>query len=240
MHAQTGRAQGRVASLEPGIGLGLSVGVEGFGGDANRSIRPGVSADLSVRYGTSFGLLLYAGGRIGRNALDSVRLSMDVAELYIEPRFALVNLSSRWAPFVSVHVALSREQVRGNRIAFSATGHSVAGGGGAFVRLTRELSLEGGVSIGLAAVGDYHQRGDYATYLCTERLDPGTSLPAATIQCGDVTTMLPVYSCYPPFSARLRGDCDFPKITRADSGRSGSGYRVWLGMHVSLGTVRGS
>ena len=226
-------------AVQPGFGLGVSLGIEGLGGSANRSVQPGGSADLFVRYGMSFGLTVQAGGRFGTHGIDSVPSSIKTFGLYIEPRFNLLNVSSRWAPFVAGRFALTREAADWDRIAFEASGYSLGGGAGAIYRLTSQLALEGGLSVGLLEMGDYVFKGDFVSYQCMEGLGPGTPLPESVIQCGGLVSGLPVYNCYPPFHDRLSGDCAPPGITRVNSRRSGPWYRLWFGIHLSLGSSRG-
>jgi len=221
-------------AVQPGFGLGASVGMQGLGGSANRAVRPGASVDLFGRYGTPFGLMFHAGGRFGTFGIDSVPASVHVYDVFFESRFTLLNVSARWAPFITGQAALNRETARGNRVKFEASGYSLGGGGGAYVRLAPELTVETGLTVGLLAMDDFVSSGDWVTYQCLEGLEPGTPLPETIVRCGDLITGSPEYTCYPPFSDRYSGECDAPKIERVGSERSGLRYRLWVGFQLSL------
>lgn len=228
-------------ALPPGIGFGFSFGTSGFGGDAHRGVRTGISVDASVSYGTTFGLFLHVGAQYGGNPIDSVDLSLNHFSLYVEPRFVLLHVSSRWAPFVGGRLAVTREHVEDMRAHFAASGYSLGGVGGVVYRLGPELAIEGGLGVGALTVGDYVLQGDAYSYNCVTGLDYGTPLSESVIRCGDASAALAVNTCYAPFhssgSAILSGVCDPPEIPQPGTGRSGLRYRAWLGFQLSFGRL---
>jgi hypothetical protein len=187
-----------------------------------------------MRYGTSFGLFLHAGARFGKHDIDSVSRDLGVSGFFFEPRFVLLNVSSRWAPFVAGQLSFIRETVQTARAQFTAPGHILAGGIGAIYRFTSQVVLEGGLSIGVSSHADFLFRGDYVSYRCMEEVEHGTPLPESAVRCGEVSSPLPVYTCYAPFHERLGGSCDLPRIQRGDSERSGLWYRLEFGIQFEL------
>jgi len=226
-----------VTVLQPGFGLGFSLGMNGLGGDAYLSVESALGADVSVRYGTAFGLFLHAGAQYGSHAIDSVASPLGRFALYVEPRFVLLHASSRWAPFVGGRFAVTREKADDPRASFTASGYSLGGEAGVLVRLSSELAIEGGVGGGVLTVGDYVFQGDLNSYTCVDGLADGTALPASVIRCGALSAGAALITCYPPFHEvrATSSECDPPKIPRGGSGRSGSWYRVRLGLQISLG-----
>ena len=227
-------------AVRPGFGLGVSLGMQGLAGNANRSVGSGRSTDLYIRYGTSFGFFLHAGGRFGKLDIDSVSQDLGVTGFYIEPRFVLLNVSSRWAPFFAGQISFNWETLQTARAQFTSPGHVLGGGVGAIFRLSSQVVLEGGLSVGVTSHADFLFRGDYVSYQCMEEVEHGTPLPESAVRCGDVSSPLPVYTCYAPFHESLGGSCDLPRIRRGDSERSGLWYRLKVGIQFELAGLQGS
>jgi hypothetical protein len=226
-------------ALPPGIGFGFSFGAAGFGGDGHRGVGNGISVDASISYGTAFGLFLHVGAQYGGNPIDSVDLSLKHFSVYVEPRFVLLNISSRWAPFVGGRLAITTEHVADMRASFAASGYSLGAGGGVIYRLGPELAIEGGLGVGALTLGDYQLRGDAYSYNCVSGLDDGTPLSESVIMCGDAPDALAVVTCYAPFhsSRTISGVCDPPEVPQPGTGRSGLRYSVWLGFQLSFGRL---
>jgi hypothetical protein len=226
-------------AIQPGFGMGFSLGTAGFGGDAHRGIGSGISVDASVRYGTAFGLFLHVGAQFGGNPVDSVDLLLKHFSVYVEPRFVLLSDSSRWAPFVGGRFAVNREQVEDPRARFAASGYSLSAVGGVTYRLGPQVAIEGGLEMGATTIGDYVLQGDAYSYNCVTGLEPGTSLSESVMTCGDPPDALAVVTCYAPFhtsgSAILSGSCDTPEVPQPGTGRSGLRYRIWFGFQLSFG-----
>jgi hypothetical protein len=221
-------------AVAPGFGGGFSVGVDQIDGTANRAIAAAASLDLYFRYGFPLGLFIYAGGHFSAHHLTGVSKPYRMQSLFIEPRFVAMHLASRWAPYVSVRVAVARETVQTVRIRFQGSARAVGAGGGVLFRLTPTVALDAGVSGARVWFGDFVMKPDLATYLCVENLAAGSTLPESAIQCGEIETSLPQYTCYPPFYSRVSGSCDAPKVPVADSRRSGTWLRFSLGLHLRL------
>jgi hypothetical protein len=239
-------SQPRDHAVSLGFGIGVTVGIDELGGDANQYVQTGTGVDLSVGYVFPVGIFLRGGTHFGILKIDQLSPVYTLAGWHAEAGFVARELASRWAPFVAARIDLTREQVESARSTFSAWGTTLSGGGGAFFRVGSLLTLEGGLSIGAMNLGDYTFWGDHASYVCLEGVDAGTSLIESTMECGSVFGLAtqsdgvgyPIYNCYPPFTELFSGQCERPEIPREHTARSGTWYRVWFGVHIALGEIR--
>lgn len=224
----------RTFATQPGVGFGFSVGFDGHVGSVNSSIQSSVGYEGYLRYGTSFGLFLLGGIHISTHDIDQASPSYKLTSFFFEPQFVALNLSPRWAPFVSGRLALVQEGVDQRGAAFSASGYSFGGGAGALYHLTSQVALEGAFSVGVAKLNDYVFQGELGWYRCLEELNSGASLPESVILC-DGSSGWVQYNCYPPFFDRgSSSSCSPPKIPYAASGRSTTWYQVRLGIQLSF------
>jgi hypothetical protein len=222
-----------VFAIQPGVGIGISVGFDAQVGSVSSSIQNSVGSEGYLRYGTSFGLFVFGGIHISKHEIDGASPAYRLTSFFLEPRFVAMKISSRWAPFVSSRLALVHEGVDQPGAELTASGYSFGGGVGAIYRLAPQVALEGSFSVGVAKLNDYVFRGEAAWYGCLEELSSGASLPESVILC-DGSHGAAQVNCYPPFYDRYGGDCDLPKIPYANSGRSTTWYQVRLGIQLSF------
>lgn len=232
-----GESQHRPAvadALTPGFGVAISVARSLAGGNDNQLIPPGTAAQLWGRYGLPNGLSLNAGVFLGTHHIAGVRDAYRLQSAFIEPQFAVRGLSPLFAPYLSVRVDFTREMVNALRTSFVATGYAIGGGGGLLVRVTPLVALDGGGTVGALTLGDFTVRYDDATALCLETLPEGTLLPDAVIQCGDVKGPVSGYTCPPQTDPTMPVECEKPSVVRANTGRSGTWFRFWVGVRLAL------
>jgi len=199
--------------------VGGSAALEGFGD-------VGSAAAVSLR----------AGIFLSRRRGEPVDYPYELFGGYVEPRYVVGGSGSTWAPFVGAQIGIVREHVSRASMSLSATGTTMAAGGGVQFRVWPQFGTELGVLVGIARFGSYTFRGERAWYQCLNTLAPGTGLPESVQDCAgsrDVGAVL----CYPPFypaDYRVSGDCRPPDIPYDRTGRSGTWLRLWLGVHFSL------
>jgi len=220
------------------IGVGLALAYDGLGraeGAVGSSAALGGFGDIGVSSAVS----LRAGIFLSRRGVEPVDYPYELFGGYVEPRYVVGGGGSTWAPFVGAQIGIVREHVSHASMSLSATGTTVAAGGGVQVRVWPQFGTELGVLLGIARFGSYTFRGERAWYECLNTLAPGTGLPESVQDCAssrDIGAVL----CYPPFypaDYRISGDCRPPDIPYDGTGRSGTWLRLWLGVHFSL--VRG-
>ncbi len=224
-------------ALQSGFGAGGSVGIDGLGGTDNRAIQKSISFDFFLRYGTRSGLFVHGGALVGKHGFEQVPDDHSFVAVYVEPRFVVLRVSPTWAPFVAGRVARVWETVPTPAGRLAASGYSVGGGGGVLLRLDRQITLEGNVSIGSVTFGDYGFQGGAGWHGCLNGLQGGTPLPESVLQCSG-SAGRPINLCYPPFAplGTISGDCSPPEIPFANSGRTATWFRVGLGLSLSFTT----
>jgi hypothetical protein len=224
----------RPSAVGAGPGVGMSVGLDRFGGSANSPIGSGLGFDGSLRYGTSLGFQLNAGLRVSNHGIAQSRQSYRVSSLYLEPRFTILTISETFAPFVGGRVSLLRETASEATAELTASGRGLGGVAGLLIRLSRQVALESGIGLGAATYGEYTFSGELTWKTCRDQIEAGSTLPASAVACAD-SRRGPVINCYPPYyPGGIRGDCALPEIVYPESGRSGQWLRIWLGLSVSL------
>jgi len=223
----------RVAATQPGVGVGLVVGIDGQLGASSSDIQNGVAYEGQLRYGFPFGLFVLGGIHVSKHDIDQVSPYYKLTDFFLEPRFVALRFSSRWAPFLSGRVSLLKEEVDQPGAQFTATGHSLGGGLGVYLRLAPQVALEGAFNVGVVKLNDYVFQGERAWYLCLEELDGETSLPESVVLCQG-SSGGPQYNCYPPFFEFLGGSCTPPEIPYPDSGRSSKWFQARLGVQLSF------
>jgi hypothetical protein len=229
---------GGIANIHSGFGMGGSVGLGGMGGMDNGAIGLGGSFEGFLLYGIPAGLSLMVGAQVNKHGIEQTSESYLLFSAFVEPRYSLTGISPHWAPFVTGRVSLMWESVSVRVADFSASGRSLSGGAGVLFRLTDQAALETGVSVGAAVFKDYAFVGELRWKNCLDGLDAGTTLPSSVVECKDSRDG-PVVTCYPPYSTgEGRGDCVPPEIPYADSGRSGSVYRMWIGLNLTFSARR--
>ena len=223
----------RMAATQPGVGVGLLAGIDGQLGISSGEIHNGVGYEGQLRYGFPFGLFVLGGIHVSKHDIDEVSPYYKLTDFFLEPRFVALRISSRWAPFLSGRLALVKEEVDQPGAQFTASGYSLGGGLGAYLRLAPQVALEGVFTVGVAELNDYVFQGERAWYLCLQQLDGGTSLPESVVLC-EGSSGGPQYNCYPPFFEFLGGNCTPPEIPYPDSGRSFTWFRARLGIQLSF------
>jgi hypothetical protein len=122
----------------------------GFGGEAQFRYNPGV---------LSWGV----GAQYTQHNLDDSSLNgetIDLAGLFVEPRYVVDVGSSRFAPYLSGRVAFLRQSMSVETglygtVSGSATGAQLNGGGGLLVSFTPRVNLDIGATFGYINFGDY-------------------------------------------------------------------------------------
>jgi len=223
------------ASRAPRFGIGLALGYDGLG-RAEGAVGSSAAFEGFGDVGVSSAVILRAGVLLSRRRVEPVDYPYELFGGYVEPRYVVGGSRGTWAPFVTGHVGLVREHVSRASMSLSATGTTLAAGGGAQFRVWPQFGTELGVLVGVARFGSYTFRGERAWYQCLNALTPGTGLPESVQDCAgtrDVGAVL----CYPPFypaDVNISGDCRPPDIPYEGTGRSGMWMRFWLGVHFSL------
>jgi hypothetical protein len=208
--------------------------VVGLTGSLDESIGRAAEYGAFVRYGSSFGVFVQAGGHFSSHGITNASLSYKLTNWYIEPRFAVQTLSRTVAPFVSGRVGYSIEIAEGGNATLRASGFTLGSGGGVLVRLGPQISMEGGAALSTIAFGDYAFQGEFVWKECLDGLSEGSPLPQSVVGCTGAPGG-PVILCYPPFFPfEVSGDCVPPEIPYADSARSATLLRIWLGIHFSF------
>ena len=227
----------RVFATQPGIGLGVLIGVDGVGGGTNGMIQNGFGFDGFLRYGMPFGLFLLGGVHVSSHGIEQLSESYTLSSFYLEPRYFALRFSPRWAPYVAGRIGLTVESIDQPGSRLTASGHTLAGGVGAVYRLAPQLALEGGLSIGTTKFGDYTFQGELAWYECLNELEDGTPLTQSVTRCTGSSSG-PQYSCYPPYYDQVSGNCTPPEIPYEGTGRSQTWVRFSVGVHLSLVRLR--
>jgi len=227
--------QERMTAIPPGLGMGASIGMQRFGGDANAPIASAPSWEFHVGGGLRNGLFARIGGSLSRHDIATGLPHYQLMSFFVEPRWVALGVASRWAPFVAGRVGWTKEQVVGRPFSLRASGSLLGAGGGAVVRLAPQIALEGGVLFGRTSFDAYTFRGDQRWKACLDGLDPGTGLPLSAADCADAYERGPLLLCFPPYFYDTR-DCDPPKIPYDGTSRTGSGLRAWIGINLSFST----
>ncbi|MCI0433217.1 MAG: hypothetical protein L0271_06160 [Gemmatimonadetes bacterium] len=219
----------------PGLGFGASVGLNRFGGPANGPLRDAIGYEVFVGGATTSGLALHAGSSFGGHGVTGDAAPWKFVNAFLEPRWMALGISPAWAPFVAGRFARVWERVVGRNYSFNGSGFAWGGGGGAVIRLAPQIALEAGVLLGRARFGAYTFRGEYAWKSCLDNLESGTGLPESLERCGASRSLGGVVRlCYPPYYTEATSSCVPPDIPYEDTGRTGSWFRSWLGVHFSL------
>ncbi|MGD2135375.1 MAG: hypothetical protein PVF27_04405 [Gemmatimonadales bacterium] len=225
------------AVLPSGFGVGIAYGLTGLGGAANAFVQDAGTLEGFLRYGSASGLVMRIGAHVGRRRLQPVDFPYQLFGAYLEPRYVANGIAPTWAPFVMGQVAHLQESVAHGSMRLAATGVAVGGGGGVALQLWPQVAAEVGAVGGTLRFGDYVFRGERAWYQCLNGLEAGTALPQSVEQCADATDIAAVL-CYPPFypesATSISSDCVPPEIPYDGTARSGSFFRLWLGLHFSF------
>ncbi len=231
----SGVAPVRAQAVQPGIGFGGSVGLNTFGGTANRVIADAVGYEVFVAGGTRAGLFARAGATFGGHDIGQRVAPWKFVAVFVEPRWVFADVSPTWAPFIAGRAGRAWERVIGRNYSFNGSGTLLAGGAGALVRMAPQIALEAGVMYGRASFGRYTFRGEFAWKTCLDGLEAGTGLPESLAECaGSRGLGGAVRLCYPPYFTTETSNCTPPDIPYENTDRDGSWLRTWLGVRLSL------
>lgn len=228
--------------IQPGFGLGGSVGVNGFGGSASREIDSATGWEPYLSYTLAGGLSLRAGASLGGHDLPPEVRPWRFVSFHLEPRYVALGLSDRFAPFVAGRVGYATEQVVGPSYEFKASGTLMAAGAGVLIRLVPQAALEVGVLAGTTRFDSYRFAGEFAWKECLDGLEAGTPLPRSVSACaGSRSQSGVVRLCYPPYfpDGTSTSHCSPPEIPYEDTGRSASWLRTYIGLSLTFSDGRG-
>lgn len=218
----------------PRVGVGLALGYDGLG-RTEGAIGSSAMFQAFADYGVTSAVVLRAGVFLSTRRVEPVDYPYNLFGVYVEPRYVVWAGAPRWAPFVAGQLGLERESVARSSMSLWAVGATLAGGGGVQFRVRPQFRAEIGALVGYAWFGSYTFRGEQAWYTCLNGLEPGATLPTSVQDCAG-SRGIGAELCYPPFypENRISGDCRPPDVPYDDTGRSGTWFRVWFGVHFSL------
>jgi hypothetical protein len=222
-------------ALAPGLGLGGSFGMTGFGGDANAQLDRGTGWEIHLSGAMRGGLYLRGGLALSKHGVEGESTAWQFRSFFLEPRWFALSLSPRIAPFIAARAGWVSEKVPGRTWELKASGVAWGGGAGLLLRVAPQISLEGGVLVGRSRFDAYDFVGEFAWKDCLDGLDAGTPLPASVSQCSGSRSLGGVVAlCYPPYFPERTSNCTPPEIPYEGTGRTGSWMRAWVGVNLAL------
>jgi len=229
------RAQSDGSALQPGLALGGSVGISGFGGDGNGEISSGVGWEAHLGYTLASGIHASAGVVLSKHDLAVDAAPWQLVSFFVEPRYFILGLSPTFAPFIAARAARVSEKVPGRSYELNATGTAFGAGGGVTLRVARQIALEAGLEFGRTKFDAYSFAGDFAWKSCLDGLEAGTPLPRSVSECSGSRSVGGVLNlCYPPYFPERTSTCSPPEIPYDGTGRSGTWTRAWIGVSLAL------
>lgn len=231
----SGPLRAQETALPAGLGLGGSIGINGFGGDANAELARGTGWEVHLSGAMRGGLYVRGGVSLSKHGVEGESTAWQYRSFFVEPRWFLLSISPRIAPFIAGRAGWLSEKVPGRTWELKASGRTWGGGAGLLFRAAPQISLEAGVLVGGSRFDAYDFVGEFAWKDCLDGLDAGTPLPASVSKCsgsrsvGGVVTL-----CYPPYFPERTSNCTPPRIPYEGTGRSGTWMRTWIGVSLAL------
>jgi hypothetical protein len=151
------------------ISVQMSALYEGLSGQAFDDVRPGVGAEVQLRYtrgawsaGVGYQTVRheyrYCALPTGTGCFPNADLAGRISGsgVFFEPRYVFDAGSDVFAPYMSGRFSIVRQSDKGDPLYdLSFTGSSANGGGGLLVRVTPRVNFDAGVTVGYTRFSSY-------------------------------------------------------------------------------------